>query len=376
MQGSREPTAKCLVWFTAGSQCLGSSPCPAVVDSIPSEEEEVSSIIAVSMPRMPALTKFRRLLDDISRIYETARRVQVLFAWEIGRCIIEGEQDGDIRAEYGSRLLLELSRALGKKFGAGFSKSNLEYMRRFYLANKKTQPAGQLTWTNHVELMRIKDPKVRRALEARAIKEGLGKYEVRRIVATVNRGNNRKEGGLPRRYCRGLPPLKRPTDLTLNTYRKSKLAAKIKEGYVLLDCGFFISWPVLKQDLAGLTVTDTPSYTYVAAIDRVIDADTLVVLVEVGFGIIMHDKLRLRGIDAPEVGTPEGDKAKRYVMGLLPVGSTVVLKSHKTRTDPHGRFVADVFFKSGEDDPQQIIKAGTYLNQHLLDKGYAVRMKG
>jgi len=207
---------------------------------------------------MSVLTKFRKLLDDISRIYETARQVQVLFAWEIGRCIIEGEQDGDIRAEYGSRLLPELSRALSKKFGAGFSRSNLEYMRRFYLANKKSQPAGKLTWTNHVELMRIKDPKVRRALEVRAIKEGLGKYEVRRIVTTVNRGNNRKEGGLP--------PLHRPTDLTLNTYRKSKLAAKIKEGYVLIDCGFFINWPVLKQDLAGLTVTDTPSYTYVAAI--------------------------------------------------------------------------------------------------------------
>ena len=86
--------------------------------------------------------------------------------------------------------------------------------------------------------------------------------------------------------------------------------------------------------------------------------------------------LRLnRGIDCPELGTPEGERAKAYVMKLLPVGSTIVLKSHKTKTDTHGRFVVDVFFKTGENDPEIFIKEGIYLNQHLLDEGHAVRMK-
>ena len=122
-------------------------------------------------------------------------------------------------------------------------------------------------------------------------------------------------------------------------------------------------------------MTATPSYTYAAFIDRVIDGDTLVVVTLVGFGNVMIDKLRLRGIDCPEVGTPEGDRAKRYVTELLPVGSTIVLKSHKTRTDTHGRFVVDVLFKSGENNPEEIIRDGIYLNQHLLDEGHAVRMK-
>ena len=122
-------------------------------------------------------------------------------------------------------------------------------------------------------------------------------------------------------------------------------------------------------------MTETPSYTYAATVDRVIDGDTLSVLVDVGFGIIMHDKLRLRGIDCPELGTPEGERAKRFVVGLLPVGSTIVLKSHKTKTDNHGRFVADIFFKTGANSPNEIIQGGVYLNQHLLDEGHAVRMK-
>ncbi|MBI5149590.1 MAG: thermonuclease family protein, partial [Candidatus Omnitrophica bacterium] len=142
---------------------------------------------------------------------------------------------------------------------------------------------------------------------------------------------------------------------------------------VLIDCGFFVNWPVTKEGLKGLDLSGEMSYTYTASIDRVIDGDTLLALVEVGFRIIVRDRLRLRGIDCPEVGTPEGDRAKRFVEKLLPAGATIVLKSHKDRTDQHGRFVVDVFYKQGIEDARAIIKDGMYLNQELLDKGYATR---
>ncbi|MBI3618222.1 MAG: thermonuclease family protein, partial [Candidatus Omnitrophica bacterium] len=122
--------------------------------------------------------------------------------------------------------------------------------------------------------------------------------------------------------------------------------------------------------------------TYAATIDRVIDGDTLLVLIEAGFRIIVRDRLRLRGIDCPEAGTPEGDRAKRVVEKLLPTGSTIVLKSHKDRTDQHGRFVVDVFYESSDirrqssetDDRRLKTDDLIYLNQELLDKGHAVRM--
>lgn len=67
--------------------------------------------------------------------------LQVCTNYEIGRRIVEQEQKGADRAEYGANLLNELSAKLSAEFGNGFSRSNLEYMRRFYLAYPDRLPA-------------------------------------------------------------------------------------------------------------------------------------------------------------------------------------------------------------------------------------------
>ncbi len=334
----------------------------------PLRESSPSLIITAIMSKAPALAKFNKLLDDIARIYTTARQAQVRFAWELGRRVVEVEQDGDVHAAYGSKLIPKISKELTKKFGQGFSPESLRKMRQFYTLNPIQPAPAKLDWTDYVELLPIKDKQTRTRLEQRAVKEDLNTREIRRIVQKINKTPAAKS-------AKALAPLKRPMDLKLNTFARSKLTAKIDKDFVLIDCGFFVNWPVKKESLTDLVISDTPSYTYAATIDRIVDGDTLIVLVEVGFGIIMHDKLRLRGIDCPELGTPEGEKAKRYVTSLLPVGSAIVLKSHKTRTDTHGRFVADVFFKVNQNNNDEIIQSGVYLNQHLLDQSLAVRMK-
>ncbi len=63
----------------------------------------------------------------------TVDTLQVVTNFEIGRRIVEREQHGAERAAYGKALLKELSAALTREFGRGFSRTNLEYMRRFYL---------------------------------------------------------------------------------------------------------------------------------------------------------------------------------------------------------------------------------------------------
>ena len=60
--------------------------------------------------------------------------LQVYTNYEIGRRIFEQEQQGADRAQYGKEIVRELATRLTSEFGGGFSKSNLEYMRRFYLA--------------------------------------------------------------------------------------------------------------------------------------------------------------------------------------------------------------------------------------------------
>ena len=319
------------------------------------------------MTDAPVLNRFRKLIADISRLYIKARNVQVQCGWEIGHRLIEEEQNGAMHAAYGSALISKVSEVMTEKYGPGFSVSNLRKMRQFYLLNQKHSISSVLDWSDYVELLPIKDEKTRRRLEERVVKEDLTSLELRRLVQKIRKGPRPKSSSK-------LPTLKPPTDLNLHTFAKSMLSCKLEEGYVLMDCGFTVNWPVLKKDLKGVTVTDKPSYTYEAVVDRVIDGDTLLVVIEVGFRIKVHDKLRLRGIDTPELGTPEGDRAKKFVERLLPVGSTIIVKSYKSRVDSHGRFVVDVLYREGVEDPQKILKDAVYLNQQLIDEGHAVRM--
>jgi hypothetical protein len=66
--------------------------------------------------------------------------LQVHTNYEIGRRIVEEEQGGADRAQYGKEVIRELAARLTLEFGNGFSKSNLEYMRRFYLAYPTKAP--------------------------------------------------------------------------------------------------------------------------------------------------------------------------------------------------------------------------------------------
>jgi predicted nuclease of restriction endonuclease-like (RecB) superfamily len=86
-------------------------------------------------------SKARELLAQVRVLISTARgaavrgfnRLQVITNFEIGRLIVESEQSGKRRAEYGKQLIEAISEKLVAEFGRGFSKSNLEYMRRFFL---------------------------------------------------------------------------------------------------------------------------------------------------------------------------------------------------------------------------------------------------
>jgi len=110
------------------------------------------------------------LAGRITTIIETARsgvrsvvdHEMVRAYWQIGREIVEDEQKGEKRAEYGEYALKNLSSVLTKQYGKGFDYSNLKNMRQFYQA----YPIGdalrsQLSWTHYRLLMRIDDSQKR-----------------------------------------------------------------------------------------------------------------------------------------------------------------------------------------------------------------------
>lgn len=81
--------------------------------------------------------------------------VQVHTSFEIGRRIVQEEQQGKSRADYGKEILLVLAEKLTKEFGTGFSKSNLEYMRRFYLMYKDHEPLFTQTASGYLSRLKI-----------------------------------------------------------------------------------------------------------------------------------------------------------------------------------------------------------------------------
>ena len=69
---------------------------------------------------------------NLKNIATHVNNEQLIAYWNIGRVIVEHEQDNETRAEYGKATLKQISRQLTKEFGRGFSVSNLQFMRRFY----------------------------------------------------------------------------------------------------------------------------------------------------------------------------------------------------------------------------------------------------
>jgi predicted nuclease of restriction endonuclease-like (RecB) superfamily len=110
-----------------------------------------------------ATNTYRQLKEQIGELLHRGREqagravntILVQTYWHIGRHIVEFEQKGNIKAEYGSELLDRLSRDLTAEFGKGFSRSNLVYIRKFYLAFPKSETLShQLSWSHYFEILK------------------------------------------------------------------------------------------------------------------------------------------------------------------------------------------------------------------------------
>jgi len=134
---------------------------------------------------------YLKLVDTIGNTIQEARLKAVRAInnelikanWEIGKYIVEYEQHGNEKAEYGSALLTNLSKDLKIRFGKGFSKSNVYMMRQFYLKYQKFQSVtGKLTWTHYSELLGISDEIACSFYEKQTIKENWSVRELKRQI--------------------------------------------------------------------------------------------------------------------------------------------------------------------------------------------------
>jgi predicted nuclease of restriction endonuclease-like (RecB) superfamily len=103
------------------------------------------------------LAQLRGLIAEARiQALRTVDVIQVRTCWEIGRHIVEFEQQGQARAVYGTRLIPQLSGQLTREFGRGFDVSNLRYMRLFYQSFPNCDALRhELSWTHYRRLLRV-----------------------------------------------------------------------------------------------------------------------------------------------------------------------------------------------------------------------------
>ena len=119
----------------------------------------------------------------ISNVNSTMTKTYFL----IGKRIVEEEQDGNKRAEYGKNLIKMLSEKLTKEFGKGFSETNLEQMRKFFKVYGIPQTLSEefqfnLSWSHYLILMRIEDINARNFYEIEAFENNWSLRELKRQV--------------------------------------------------------------------------------------------------------------------------------------------------------------------------------------------------
>ena len=121
-----------------------------------------------------------------SRAAAAVNTAVVATYWEIGRQIVEYEQGGSAKAEYGSALLKKLSRDLTDLYGSGFGMSNINKMRKLYLTYPILQTvSAKLSWSHYVELLKIDDPLERSFYEKEAESEHWGVRELKRQMDSM-----------------------------------------------------------------------------------------------------------------------------------------------------------------------------------------------
>lgn len=327
----------------------------------------------------------RRELRDME--LDVKGRVTIGY-WRVGRWVGRDILKNKNRAGYGEHLYRKLAPLVS------LSERTLERTVRLYRDYPISSHVTKLTWTHFLHLMSVKDEHRREQLEHQAIAGDWDSQELKRRIKAAKAAERLASKKIPQlRVVRG----------QVNTFSLVE-----EEGETLVDLGFRVhrefeqikSLRLKKDDCvavrddrfsnlpAGQAGTTSPRgreqlFSYKAQVKKIIDGDTLRARAHLNFGMFITQKFRLRGIDCPEMDTPEGRRAKRFVEERLNGLEHIVIKTYKDTTDKYERYLADVFYLprrnplgiirglSGETDLEKIAQTGNYLNQELLDAGLA-----
>lgn len=324
------------------------------------------------------------------RIDQAINQEKVRAAWETGKLIDEHVLQHKERADYGEQVIIKLARDLGS------SDTELKYMLQFARAYPIRPTSDELTWSHYRELLALNDPQERSRVEERAKKEKWSVKKVRQEVARIN-GARRRASSLETAQALAATPGKPGTyrvvvavdgpykkqlalDLGFSSFFRPEKFGKFKPGDIVKnrDSDHLFSRNGKWSLSLFKNATSKDLFTYPAYVRHVIDGDTFYAMIDLGFGFTTIQKLRLRGLDAPEIESSEGQEAKEFLASLLARSSLRVLGTggagdedkaiptavliHTEKSDKYDRYLADVWV------------GDTYVNQELLSHGLALRV--
>lgn len=331
---------------------------------------------------------YRDLIKDLKGIVDdglSARKKDSNIAttytnWEIGKRLVYEDQSGKSKAEYGKQILEKISEALKKRYGRGFGISNLRYMRQFFQMYKKTEINDQLAWTHYLSLIKLSDKKVRKRFERLTIQKQLNPIELEYQVKKYLYGNVPDEdqealdrpkgvlGVLQIRHINENGILKRFLDFGFNIWiesiadeldnfeHKQLVQAQRNKSELKIE-----NWSGDRNDM----------WLYKAYLDRVVDGDTIVVYIDCSLGVRTHQVLRLHSVNVAPLTDKSGLLARDFMEKLLNKASFLLIKTR--HRDKYARYIADILIGMSDQNEDKVIENGLFLNQELLDHGFALK---
>ena len=347
--------------------------------------------ITLTRKRTASLVSFEVLVRKVRETFilgqQRIEQERVRTYWKTGWYIKRHVLLNKGRARLGDRTIEKLGSRLG------VDPSVLGRLKLFAERYPVLATWPKLAWSHFRLLIPIEDDKTRLELTQRADR---GAWTTDKLESVI-----RAEEGTPQSPSSDSRLLK-PKLGTLYTYHliESK-PVQANPGRLKVDQGFRVHHTEFtmqgrlkagqiiesrKQESGAYTIVKSKRreealYTYKAWVARVTDGDTQFVEIDLGFSVSLEQYLRLRGIDCPEIGTPEGKKAKAFVEECLKPAPFILLSS--SRSDKFDRYLSDVFIPLNSKStvrpsaPEALIQREgqeyLYLNNELLIRKLAKR---
>lgn len=345
----------------------------------------------------PLKAGYPKLRTQVARVIDRARkqieRTKVEAYWQVGKLIAthiavsSPRRRGSSSTTYGKQIVEQLARDLKT------NKTQLYYALEFYRAYPIFPSRGKLTWTHYKGLLSVNDSKKRNQLARRAAKEN---WSVKELRSHVIASNTQKREAISANHSDRvrLKPL-RPGKL--NVYRTREV-----NGKKLIDLGFSVylnpsdfaqALTVIARSakkpeaIPAMSLTKDKRYTYTAQVERVIDGDTIWAVIDLGLGIKTRQKLRLRGINTPEMKEEPAlaQRAKKALEKLLFTfhsSPDTDLLITTTKSDKYDRYLADLFVSPSlpaspagrRGAPKRPKQSLIFINQQMIEGGDAGRV--